>query len=291
MTEEAKPKKMHISFSELKDWYICPTYHNLKWIKELIKFSSNEYTLTGTAVHSACEKLLTEEYNKRKNNEQYVFDNEETVKYYKKCFVEQMNKYKEENPEAYSNLNRKNTMKVVEQCSGLFVNILSEMKSQFGNYKVIKCEHQLYQPIEGVDYNFKGFIDLIIQLENGRYVIIDWKTASYWDLKKKTSKETTYQLTFYKHYYSKEMNIDPKLIDCYFILLKRTAKTNNVEFVPVTCGSRKIENALEYLNKAVSSILQNKIEQNRHHCSECECYMKHCLGVTNGKTNKGSNIS
>jgi len=278
MTE--KEEKKHISFSELKDYYFCPKYHNIKWIEKLISFFGNEYTLTGTAVHSTCEKLLSEEYDKRKNNEVYEYNDEEIVKYFTSKFKEEMISFKENNEEAYKKLNRINTMKIFEQCKGLFNNILSFMKEKYGNYEVFKVEHELYQPIEGFDYNFKGFIDLVIKTESGKYVVIDWKSASWgWDIQKKTSKETTYQLTYYKHYFAKEFNIDPKNIDTCFILLKRTAKQDkNIELVPVTVGARKIENALEYLGTAVKNIMNKNIERNFKNCSQCECYPKFCNG-------------
>ena len=272
--------KNHISFSELKDYYLCPTYHYIKWILERGGFKGNQYTLTGGAVHSTNEFLLTEEYEKRKMNLEFFFDEEEIIKFYQSKFKEEVETFKEKNPEEYRDLDKKSTIKIFEQCKGLFKNILKEMKNKFGNYKVIKAEHELYQPIEGYNYNFKGFIDLVIQLEDGKYVIIDWKTtSSYWDLQKRTSKETTYQLTYYKHYYAKEFGIDPKDISTYFVLLKRAVKQDkNIEFIEVPVGPRKIQNALEYLDKAVANILNKKIEQNHRYCSQCECYNKLCNG-------------
>lgn len=272
--------KNHISFSELKDWWSCPQYHHIKWILELAGFKGNQYTITGGAVHSTNEFLLTEEYKKREAGEEYEFDEQQIIKYYETSFKEEVERFKNDNPEEYKNLDKKATIKIFEQCRGLFKNVLKEMKKEFGNYKVIKAEHELYQPIEGKNYNFKGFIDLVIQLEDGKYVIIDWKTtSSYWDLQKRTSKETTYQLTYYKHYYAKEFNIDPKNIDTYFVLLKRAVKQDkNIEFIKIPVGSRKIQNALDTLNEAVSCIKQNVIKQNQRYCSQCECYGKFCNG-------------
>ena len=52
----------HISYSELKNWYHCPLYtHKLVNIDKLKVFEGNEYTAFGTALHSVCEDLLTEE--------------------------------------------------------------------------------------------------------------------------------------------------------------------------------------------------------------------------------------
>ena len=75
-------------------------------------------------------------------------------------------------------------------------------------------EEQLYEEIEPPenfpigDKKFKGFIDLIIKTEDGKYNIIDWKTCSWgWDSRKRTDPMVTYQLTFYKNFFAKKHNI------------------------------------------------------------------------------------
>lgn len=279
MTQTNEEKK-HISYSELKDYYFCSYYHHLKWILKEIKFSGNEWTLTGNAVHSTCEKLMKEEYDCRLTNKQFDFDAKYYKQYYKESFLGFLNKFKEENNEDYQKLDNKKVVDVFKLCDNLYYNIIPTLKEVFGEYELVECEHQLYQPIEGQDYNFKGFIDLIIKTPEGRYAVIDWKTCSWgWKPEKKSSKETTYQLTYYKHFYAKEMGIDPNLIDCYFVLLKRNpGKNKNIEIVPVSVGPRKIKNALEYLNIAVDNILQNKIKHNRYSCVNCECFRKQCNG-------------
>ncbi len=62
---------------------------------------------------------------------------------------------------------------------------------------------------------------------------------------------TTYQLTLYKHFFAKKHNIDPNNIETHFALLKRTAKSNNVEIFNVTSGQKKTENALKFLEQSI----------------------------------------
>ena len=128
------------------------------------------------------------------------------------------------------------------------------------------------------EYNFKGFIDLVLKTSDGKYHIIDWKTCSWgWDSRKKSDPMVTYQLTFYKHFYAKKHGIDPKNVETYFALLKRTAKQNNVEIFRVTSGPRKTNNALNFLNRALYNIQKDNHIKNRLSCKNCDFYKtEHC---------------
>ena len=56
----------------------------------------------------------------------------------------------------------------------------------------------------------------------------------------------TYQLTFYKHFWAKKHKVDPKKIETYFALLKRTATKNRVEIFRVTSGPKKLKMLLTF---------------------------------------------
>ena len=91
--------------------------------------------------------------------------------------------------------------------------IMPELTKIFGEYEVFSVEEQLYQPITDSDtgYNFKGFIDLVIRTNDGKFHIIDWKTCSWgWDAKKRSDKYITYQLTLYKKFWCEKYEVDPK---------------------------------------------------------------------------------
>ena len=47
--------KKHISYSEWKDWSICPFYHKLVHIDKLQGFEGNIYTAFGKALHETIE--------------------------------------------------------------------------------------------------------------------------------------------------------------------------------------------------------------------------------------------
>ena len=156
------------------------------------------------------------------------------------------------------------------------------MEEHFGEYEVLAAEEDLMEVIEDFPCKeknkFKGFIDLVIKTPDDKVHIIDWKTCSWgWDARKKSDPMMTYQLTFYKHYWAKKHNVDPKMIETHFALLKRTAKSDRVEIFRVTSGKIKTKNALKFLEKAIYNIEKKNFIKNRLACSRCEFHKtEHC---------------
>ena len=145
------------------------------------------------------------------------------------------------------------------------------LRSYFGPFKVVSAEEELLSPLDGTSFQFKGYVDLILQTEDGKYHIIDWKTCGWgWAPDKKGDPMTNYQVTLYKHFFSKIKGIDPKDIETHFALLKRTAKRDKVELFRVTSGNKKTENALKILNNAVYNIEKGTFIKNRLSCNYCE---------------------
>ena len=255
----------HISFSELRNWVQCPFYHKLTYIDRIKEFQGNEFTAFGKAIHTTCEKLILE----RKNNgaEQYFseqFENELMDLIGKKV-----------------DLDQKLVNDMEEQGNSLVDLILPEVKEYLGEYELISSEELLKVTVDlekSGDYQFKGFIDLVLKTADGKYHIIDWKTCGWgWNARKKSEPMVTYQLTLYKHYFAKKHNINPEDIETHFALLKRTAKKNNVEIFRVTSGPKKTENALKLLNKALYNISRKNYIKNRLACARCEFNnTKHC---------------
>jgi len=252
----------HISFSELKNWNQCSYYHKLVYIDKLKGFEGNLYTAFGSALHTVCEKVVLKEVEDKKSLFQLSFSKE---------INELPDNIKE-------NLDVKMVSDMRRQGDFLVDLILPALKEEFSEFEVVSVEEKLYEPIEEQDLNFKGFIDLVIKTGDGKYHVIDWKSCSWgWNFKRKTDPMTTYQLTFYKHYFAKKHNLDPKNIETHFALLKRTAKKDHVEFFRVTSGAKKTENALNLLTKALYNIKAKKHIKNRLNCRQCEFYKTaHC---------------
>jgi|TARA_R100001129_G_scaffold167141_1_gene134570 ATP-dependent exoDNAse (exonuclease V) beta subunit len=254
----------HISFSELKNWNFCPFYHKLVHIDKLKGFEGNEYTAFGSAIHKACELAVTDR-------------NADLREEFLKSFITEIKEVGCENKSLLKD------MKV--QGEELLPHILPSLEDYFDDCEVLSVEERLYEPVKEyveTEVNFKGFIDLVLKTKDGKIHIIDWKTCSWgWDAKKKSDPMVTYQLTFYKHYYAKKHNIDPDNIETYFALLKRTAKKNKVEIFRVTSGSKRTQNALDLLIRALKNINTGMCVKNKLSCKGrygyCDFYKtEHC---------------
>ena len=145
--------------------------------------------------------------------------------------------------------------------------------------KFFKQKKGLFENMEGTEYKFKGFIDLVVKTPDGKIHIIDWKTCSWgWNRQRRSEPMTTYQLTLYKNFYAKKHGIDPSKIETHFALLKRTAKKGSkVEIFRVTSGPRKTTSAMALLNKAIQNIENKTSIKNRLSCKYCAFYKtEHC---------------
>jgi hypothetical protein len=253
----------HISYSELKNWHHCPFYHKLVNIQKLKVFEGNEYTAFGTALHSVCEDLLTDEVSIPK------------PELFNQKFRDEIKKLKSEE------INKKLIVDMFSQGGKLSEQVLPSLESYFDECEVFMAEEKLYEPISGTDdYLFKGYVDLIIK-EGDNYHIIDWKTCSWgWDSRKRSDKMILYQLVLYKHFFCQKYSISPDMVHTHFGLLKRTSKKNIVELFKVTSGPKRIENALELLHKAIQTIKSGVHIKNKLSCTSgygCDLYKtKHC---------------
>jgi hypothetical protein len=240
----------HISFSELKVWNECPHKHKLQYIDKVKVFTSTEYTCFGIAIHETCEKSLLKEITEEQHNE-----------YFENKFKQEITIIRNQ-----TQINEVLVSDMVTQGKAILSELYESIKTYLGEYEVVSTEEPLFERIQKLDfeYDFKGYIDLVLKTPDGKTHIIDWKTCSWgWDTKKKSDPMVTYQLTYYKHFYAQKFNIDPKTIETHFSLLKRTAKKNRVEFFRVSSGSKKIENANILLTKAII---------NRLSCNGCDFY-------------------
>ena len=248
---------MHISYSELKTWAECAWKHKLIYIDKVNKFVGNEYTAFGRALHLLCEHSIEDKIQE-----------EDYDDFWDIAFEKEIMDLLKKNVDLEQNI--VDTMS--DQAKRIAPQIIPQVVNKFENYEVISVEEKLYLDIPELENcKFKGFIDLVLKTDDGKYHIIDWKTCSWgWDAKKRSDKYVTYQLTLYKKFFCLKHDIDPKLVETHFALLKRTAKKDNVEIFRVTSGPRKVQNATDLLVKAVRSIFNKAHFKNRGSCSYCE---------------------
>ena len=147
----------------------------------------------------------------------------------------------------------------------------------FNDWVYLAAEDELYEPIEGEEIKFKGFIDGIIgdvtKRGKRRIWIIDWKTSGPggWRRDKKQDFLVQAQLASYKIYWSKRENIDPKDIRCAFVLLKREAKPGkSISIVPISVGPKMIEKTNKLVSSMVKGVKRGLSLKNRESCKFCE---------------------
>ena len=257
---------MHISYSELKMWAECSWKHKLVYRDRIKNFEGNEYTAFGRALHLLCENLIEEKIQDEDHDDFFEAAFEKEV-------IDLMRKEVE--------LNQTMIDDMIEQAKSISPKIIPQVVKYFNNYEVFSVEEKLMLPIKDVDdleCNFKGYIDLVLKTDDGKYHIIDWKTCSWgWDAKKRSDKYITYQLTLYKKFFCQKHKVDPSLVETHFALLKRTAKKDHVEIFRVTSGPRKVKNATDLLIKGVKTIRKGTRFKNRNSCKYCEFKnTKHC---------------
>jgi len=246
--------KQHISYSELKIFTECPHKWKLQYLDGLKGFTGNIYTAFGTAIHAVCEQsalgnLLPEDY----------------AEYFDIAFLEELKE-----------LDEKPANKLIkefrQQSREIFHKVFPALQELFPGYEVYSSEETLYEPISELKFDrfLKGFIDLVVKTPDGKYHVIDWKSCSWgWDMKRKSEPMTTYQLTLYKKFFCEKHGVDPKDVETYFGLLKRTAKSDNVEIFRVTSGPKKTENATKVLTNACNLIHKGITIKNRNSCKGC----------------------
>jgi len=250
----------HISFSEFKLWSECTWRHKLKYIEGLDGFTGNAFTAFGSAIHSACEEIAAKNLEGIEEKFEKFFDNE----------IEEL--------EEVTDRDRKLLTEMRDQGKNILPHVLVELEKQFPNFELVAVEEDLFEEFEEGGLKFKGYIDLVLKSEDGKYHIIDWKSCSWgWDARKKADKILGYQLVFYKWFWARKHDVPLENIETHFGLLKRTAKRNNVEIFRVTSGQKKVDNALTALKNAVINIKRQRFIKNRLSCKYCPFYRtEHC---------------
>lgn len=254
---------MNISYSALDVFTKCPFSFKLKYVDKVPYDRGSIHTAFGSAVHKAIQLKLLD-------------NSSDLEKSFKDAFKEELKNLPEKNKNKILNEDKKLAEDMVAKGANLCALALEHLNKTFPEFKLVDVEKVFIEPIveyQQNDYEMKGIIDLIIQTTDGRYHIIDWKTCSWgWDAQKKNNKMTTYQLTYYKHYFCLQNNIDVNLVDTHFALIKRTAKKDNIEIFDVPVGQKKIGNALKVLSNMVHNVDHKNFPKNRLSCQYCEFY-------------------
>lgn len=257
----------YISFSEWKLFRNeCQWRWKLDYLEKHRRANYGVYLDFGTSIHEAIEH-----YKTRKN----PVTVDEAVLLFR-------SKWKElwtANSPKYAEKDLKIKFEDLDAAGERILRRMHEL-TEFWDAEVVYNEYPLHIPIErddGLEINFKGFIDMVIKTKDKRgnpvLYVVDFKTCSWgWTAEKRQDRELQYQLFLYKHYLCKKFNLDPKNVRCAFVLLKRTPRKDDLplEFFPVSAGPVSVQRALDELNKDITRIAyavkNNKYEKNRKSC-------------------------
>lgn len=245
-----------VSYSTLSDWQYCTNYFKLSHIDGLKPYESTVWTAYGGLVHKYVQNVLQDIIDVEYAQTRFVRTWDKFCGMYRKDIAKQLKP--DVDPKTFS-IAGFNILK----------DIKSAMKKQFGNYKILHIEERLELPSgDKWPQKFKGFIDIVIELENGSIILADFKSCkSGYLFNKYRDKYKDYQLTLYKHFLAIKYGIDPDKIETWFILLERNHKSKTpIQFVRVTSGKKKVKNAVAWLNKALNSINKNIWIKNRMNC-------------------------
>ena len=245
----------NISYSHLVDYDRCDWLYKLKHIEHLPDFTNSPETIYGTYIHEAIQDVLSGKIDFPSAT---------------KAFLRKWNKF--------CGIYKKYIKKDIRfgvTCGPSIISSISEFfKATFGDHKVLYVEERLALPAsERWPQNFKGFVDMVLELSDGTIAIVDFKScSSAYMFNQYKTKQKDYQLVLYKHFYSKKYNIDLNKIKTFFVLLSRDKK-NPVSHLEITSGQKKINNALEWMSNALSAINRQVFFKNR---SNCKMYNKDC---------------
>ena len=252
--ENLKTGKPHVSFSEVSCWKECSWRHKLQHVDKLGEFKYAPALAFGTVQHSAIEQLIE---TGNVNIDEFCTK-----------LAEQWEKHQFEKDMPLS--------LAQEQLRNITSEFKPFMDQTFPDWKHVASEYPLYEAIDNTPHAFKGFIDLIIEAPGKKnkklYWIIDLKTTQWgWDRDKKSDEITRYQLIYYKNFWGRKLNVEPKDIRCAFILLKKRGKPGNFcESVPVSVGDVTTGRAIKTLHNMISSVNKGIALKNRNACKWCE---------------------
>jgi len=253
--------KPHVSFSEVKNWHECGWRHKLTYVDKIIIDRPSPNLDFGTAVHAECEEYLK---TKTMNIERL----ETTLR-------QKWEEKKFEKVETW-----------IKEAKQILEDVPAFLDENFPEWSCISAEHPLYEPIEGQDISFKGFVDGMIKAKNKRgqwcLWILDWKTSGPrgWSSDKRRDPLILSQIVLYKSFCSQKFEVDPKDIKCGFVILKRGVKKNkSCELIEVSAGPKTLDKSNKYVTSMINGVKSGKFMKNRSSCKFCDYKgTEHCPG-------------
>lgn len=251
-----------VSYSQLRNWLKCPHYHYRVSITKDIPYPTNKYTVLGTAVHDTCEQIYKFDPDNRETIHQLFWDN---------LTIEKL-----ENSDELSD----GEFGEIDELAKPYLNILPDIREYVSTcystkIKSIETELKLEIPINQYldrhfdrDFEFVGYIDLVLVDEFGNHILIDWKTSTKgWNKWKKADEKYYYQLILYRYLYSKKFDIPLEKVKTSFIIFN--ARDEGIEsFVPPV---QEWPEAINSLKLMIYNAYQEEFYPFNKTCRFCEC--------------------
>ena len=262
-------------------WCDCEHRWSLDYLEARRAPVFSKYMDFGTSLHDALEKY------KNPNKEEKI-SLEEACDTFERTFREAMPEtaaYEKANYDKLPEEDQKPhkaplTPKEINEWIIVGKHVLRKLHTlkELDDARVLFVEHAIMMPIDrtdGIETNFKGFIDIVIKTKDKRgksvVYICDYKTCSWgWSIEKKRDEKLQMQLRLYKHFFCKEFNIDPKQVRCAFILLKRVHSKKNpdnvADWLAISAGPKTVKRAVDNLSKAITGMNSGVYKKNLKMC-------------------------
>ena len=266
-----KNNKPHVSFSEVSIWKACSWRHKLLYLVGITEEVKSPYLTYGSLMHNAVEAFLNGAPRDiedvlaelRKSWEELGFDTADFISRQTLRSKAQGWNYNHDGVDAWCTS--------AQNCLEALPVFLD---TEFPGWKPVSAEYKLYEDIEGVEFGkFKGFIDSVIELPNGKHVILDWKTAGPrgWSFDKRNDFLVQAQVILYKSYWMKITGKPSRDVKTAFVLLKRNSKVKSaIGIVEVGSGPKMVEDASKLVISMIKSMQRGFAIKNRYSCTYCE---------------------
>ena len=266
-----KNNKPHISYSEVSEWHSCPWRHKLSYIDKVLNSEPSPHLNYGTILHDAVENFMNGNSIDVESASQKIRD-AWTLHGFDSCeFIEKQTKRAESQGWKYRHSDVNVWINSAKNCLEQLGSFLDE---KFPGWKPVAAEHELYEKIDTSQVGiYKGYIDCIIELPNGKHVIIDWKTSGPrgWNADKRNDFLVQAQLILYKNFWMRKSGKTSSQVKTIFILLKRESKPGkSLDFVEVSSGPKAVEKANKLVTSMIRGMQSGFVVKNKMSCKFCD---------------------
>lgn len=215
-------KNKTISYSQYSMYKTCPHNWYLQYVKKYKKFENSINLTFGTSLHEALQEYINVMYTVSGK----AADSMDLNEFFKTRMIENYREAKEQNKDEHF-VKPEDFKEFIEDGIAILDYIKKKRAEYFSlkNDELIGIEIQITDPVvdEIPNVLMIGSIDLIMRNKNTKkYKVYDIKTStSGWKDKDKKDQTKINQLLFYKHFYSKKLNVDPEMVDVEFFIVRR----------------------------------------------------------------------